>query len=450
MAQRSGLLACSDDVFWLILKQCEQHSIHQLSQTTKATRTRCLPQLYREVDLSSHNLGRLSEFEDELRLECWANTDDFHRPESLLSRQRSFLRVLVEHPNYATYVRSFSWTLIWYDEHEECGLSEIDYQLWKVLSGLVRVEKLDLAELPCPGNKHPEPYTHQIPPVLFPSVSDLRLTGWMPHKLVANIFSSINLSKLRTLSLDTLQEEGKYPDGTPMMEEINKQYWNSEWRAKLCKRYMEDPAATDFEIIFPGPMWLTFVPLIGKLHSLQRLEIRIPPLEENTLGEDGDCPDYECYVSVMAKLVASTETTLEALVIDYARQTRWKLSNCGTARNMTQTIQNRRLRRSEMLLRSILPLLWSSDEWKWKWKSLRSVSLKGFLSSFQLRIPFKMSAEIEAMQSKIGDFLSNTGVLFEWSDDSPRPGFLFLGHDFGVSELTMEQFDRLVKQLEQV
>jgi hypothetical protein len=446
MANQYGLLTCPNDIFLLILEQCEQSSVHKLSLTSKTVRAKCLPELYREVDLSSHNLGRFPANEDKFRIEQWSNMDDLNRPESLLSQQRSFLRTITKYPKYAAYVRSLSWTLIWYDQYEEQVLTEIDYQIWNVFSRLERVEKLDLAALP--QDKPLEQYTRQIPSVLFPLVKELRLTGWMTHKFVANIFDSSNLSELRILSLDALQEEGKLPDGSPMPEEINTGYWYSDWRAKLCKSRMTDSASTerDFGVIFPGPMWLPFLPLIGKLASLQRLEIRIPPFEEARMGED--CPEYESYISVMAELVESVAQHLEKLVIDYSRRKRMGTANSSNSsgRSYVLTIQRHRLRHSETILKSLCSSLWSNDGWKWK--ALRSVCLKGFLQAAEIEIPYE-GVEIQGIRSKIDDALSSKGVVLEWSDDSPRPGFLFLGHDHGVSETAIEQFDRSVEQLEQ-
>ena len=445
MAKQSSLLACPDDIFLIILEQCEQSSIHNLSLTSKSIRPRCIPQLYRKVDLSSHNLGRIHEYEDEVHMEMWANMDDSNGPENMLSRQRAFLRTMTKSPKYAPYVRVFSWTLIWYDQYDEQDLTEIDYQLWAVFSRLDRVEQLDLAALA--QDKPLEEYTRQIPSVLFPLVTELRLTGWMTHKLVANIFNSINLSQLRVLSLDALQEEGNLPDGSPMPEDINAEHWDSGWRAKLCKSRTTGAGPTDFGIIFPGPMWLTFVPLIGELDSLQHLEIRIPPLEEARMGDD--CPEYVSYIAVMAELVEAAAPNLKKLIIDYARGKRGANVSAHTQPGIV-TLQHNRLRRSEVILKSFLSPFWSNDEWKWK--SLRSVSLKGFLQSTQLGPPSREGEDqrkIQSIHNKIEDCLSTKGIILEWSDDSPRPAFLFLGHDHGVSDEAMERFNQIVEQVEQ-
>lgn len=438
--QAFSLLTCPNDILFLILEYCEQSSLYQLSLINKTLSQRCIPHLYREVDLSSHNLGRIVENENKFRIEEWANVNDDNRPPRLLSRQRSFLKTMTENPQYAMYILSFSWTLIWYDQYKERGLTEIEFQLWNVFSQLQRVQKLDLASLP--QDKPLEAYTRQVPPNLFPRVTELKLAGWMSHKLVTSLFHSIHLSKLHVLILDALQEEGKLPDGSPMPEDLNIQHWSSRWRATLCEADAKDISLTDSGIIFPGPMWLAFMPLVGKFESLRRLEIRIPPLED---ARDPTCPDHERYISVMADLIVSVSPTLETLIIDYARRQRaGKASPFIPAYEIG--LQNLRLSYSEKLLKAMLHSFRLNDQWKWE--LLRIVSFKGFLQSAAVNGPFD-EGEVQVIRSKIEDLLSTSKLSLEWSNDSPCPAFLFLGHDHGISEFAMEQFSRKFQQIEQ-
>jgi hypothetical protein len=109
--------------------------------------------------------------------------------------------------------------LIW-NVYDEDVLVRLDHELWSVFSGLTSVRKLDLAALP--QDEHDKPHVNQFPSVLFPAVTKLRLLGWMQHKLVANTLDSVNLSNLKILDLDTLQEEGNLPDGSAMSEGVNR------------------------------------------------------------------------------------------------------------------------------------------------------------------------------------------------------------------------------------
>ena len=80
---------------------------------------------------------------------------------------------------------------------------------------LSNVKKLDLASL---QEEAFEDFARKIPPRLFPQLTDLRLTEWMNHDLVASILSSS--TELHSLYLDNLQVEGRIPDGSPMPEEL--------------------------------------------------------------------------------------------------------------------------------------------------------------------------------------------------------------------------------------
>lgn len=409
-------------------------------------RHRCIPQLYRKVDLSSHNLGRFPENEDKFRPEAWASTDDTNHPDNLLSRQRAFLRTMIQHTEYSTYIRYFSWTLIWYDQYVPDGadgdiLPEIDCQLWNVFSRLKNVEILDLA--PYALDKSLEAYTRQIPAVLFPLVIELHLGGWMTHELVATIFKSIKLPKLRILNLNALQEEGKLLDGSPMPEYINITSWDDGRRTKLCQNYTT--TTNNFEILFPGPMWTALLPLVGRLDSLQQLGIQIPPFEE--ARQNDDCPEYERYISVMAHLLISVAATLRELIVDYARQRRFgNFGHSGAGYAVISLGPAARFRRCEKILNSIMSTLLSSEL---EWESLCSVSLKSFGQQNDLAERLPTPGEtIQALRSQIGNYMSSRKVLFQWSDDSPRPAFLYLGHDFGVSDTELEQFNRAIEKQE--
>jgi len=422
MAAPSHLLTCPNDVLFLIYELCDKSSLTKLSLTSTAMREQCIPHLYRTVDVSSHNAGRISYHEGDLRPEAWACEFDDIAPENHVSRQRSFLQTMVRHPEYAAHVRAFSWTFTW-GESNEYELTEIDYQLWAIFSRFDRVEKLDLAAIPSPDKVWGcwEQYTVQIPPVLFPRVMDLRLMGRTPHKLVKTIFKSIDISLLRCLSLDYLQERGNLPDGSPMPKEVNTKTRGLAWRAKLCS------SATDTRLIFPGPMWIPVLPLIDKLSSLQHLEIRIPPLEEG-FCYDGDYPEYPQYISVTSQLLTSVQSTLRELIIDHARTPRGpsnpNIQLCGTGRVLRRLIQNDRLRRGATMLNSLFPSL---D--KWNWKQLRSVTFKGFLDDSTERYYESAIRDLEHMRDKLENYFLGRGVHFEWENDSPRPAHLYMGHD---------------------
>ncbi|KAH8590602.1 hypothetical protein B0O99DRAFT_301725 [Bisporella sp. PMI_857] len=446
MSGQSLLLKYPDDVFCLILDHCEHPSLYNLVLTNKSLHERCNRQLYRTVNLASHNTGRRTEYEDDIRPDVWANTNDSWGSDGLVRRQRSFLRTITEcSDEHAPLVRSFSWTLKWLDcDDDPYALSQIDRQVWTVFSRLTNVESLDLASLAM--EEIDDPYVRQIPSSLslFPRVTRLRLMGWIPHDLVGTILRSIDLSKLESLSLSMLQEEGKVPDGSPMPENINKEGWDEPWR-KILRRYSASDNTVDSSlmaagIIFPGPMWLPIVPLIGKLLSLQHLQIQIPPLEASDM--DHISPDQEQYISVMADLVASIAPNLQTLAIHFLRRIRWNLS--GSARNHDLSVQLFRASISKPILETFCSLFSRAGEWP----LLQSVSFTGFLEKNETQEAHEHLEKILAVRAEMECSLASRGVTLEWLDESTIPGVLFLGYDSSISEESLSQFVKAYQRIE--
>lgn len=438
MSEQSHLLKYSDDIFLLILDHCERPSLYNLVLTSKSLRERCNQQLYRTVHLASHNLGRQTESEDEVHPDVWANTDDTWGSDGLVRRQRAFLRTMIEcSDEYAPLVRSFSWTLKWLDDGDDpYALPDIDHQVWTVFSRLTNVESLDLASIPM--EEVVDPYVRQISSSLslFPHTTQLRLMGWIPHDLVEAIIRSIDVSKLKSLSLSMLHEEGRLPDRSPMPEEINKEHWDASWRKIFC-RYIASDNTVDNSlmaagIIFSGPMWSPFVPLIGKLASLQHLEIQIPPLEASDMEHIS--PDQEYYISVLADLIASTALSLETLSIDFLRRIHRNL--IGSARNYDLLVQLFRAGISQTVLETFGSLFSTVEEWP----QLRSVSLAGFFEKNETRQAQEHLDKLTATRTEIQSSLVSKGVTLKWQDESAIAGVLFLGYDKPISPDSLSQF----------
>ena len=274
------------DILVLIFEQLQgdSQSLSRLSRTCRAWHALCLPILLRTVDLSCHNLGRREEHE-EPNLVTFAHIEadyaDKYRPrDALISRQRAFLRLITEKPALASHVRSFTWTLIWrdFDKHSITG---IDRQTWNVFGRLSRVTRLDLASL---HEIWDEPYIRQNPDRLFPSVADLRLVGWMHRGLVKTIINSLDVSKLRSLKLDYLQDEGVLPGGESISSDLTQDFARS-FQNRGTYQTLENDVVQKQEageaVIFPGPMWLPLQILRGRaLTCLHEFRIRLAPFDE--------------------------------------------------------------------------------------------------------------------------------------------------------------------------
>lgn len=97
-----------------------------------------------------------------------------------------------------------------------------DTHMWEAFQYLNNVTKLDFA---CYQKSWNWEYIRQPPGTLFPSVTNLRLSGVMYRQIVESIFSSIDLSRLQCLSIDNLQDPGRSRDEYPF--HVTRRAWQN-------------------------------------------------------------------------------------------------------------------------------------------------------------------------------------------------------------------------------
>jgi hypothetical protein len=314
------------DVLRLVFDQFEYDAtrILNVSLTCHAWHSLSLPTIYRNVDLSYHNIGDGKVFgldggnEDENEAtQRYVNGEDVYtdfrasvRPLNLVHRQRAFLRTITAHPELAKHVKSLTWTLVWKDSADS-SLTEIDRETWNVFGQLNNVTKLDLASL---HNIHDDDLVRQNPSHLFPAVVDLKLVGWMHRGLVKAIFATMNTARLRSLTLDYAQDEGALPDGSPMGVELAR-------RCSSKLAYTGEPAVVSQTLldrqesgkafIFPGPMWLPLHILsTARLDSLAHLRVDIAPFSFMVNQQN-----YITLFRKTADLIRAAGASLRSLVI---------------------------------------------------------------------------------------------------------------------------------------
>ncbi|KAK8076971.1 hypothetical protein PG996_003141 [Apiospora saccharicola] len=309
------------DILFLIFDQFDGdvQTLARFGLVSRSWRIFSLPLLLKHVDLSCHNHGRvpgsqvtqgcLPEFFPYLshglgRRVVMADFSDEYRPRNLVPRQRALLRLMMNRPDLATHVKALTWTLLWRDFGEQT-LLEIDKCTWEVFRRMQNVAYLDLASLHQIGN---EPYIRQNPAKLFPAVTDLRLVGWMHRRLVKAIIKSLDPTKLRSVALHYLQDEGAMPSSTtrcphgrpiyvPMPEDwavanshalfygsrhlgIPQELWGRQDRGKAA--------------ILPGHMWFPLRVLRKMpLASLREISITLCPFSTRTDERN----DYEVFLN---------------------------------------------------------------------------------------------------------------------------------------------------------
>ncbi|KAK4613789.1 hypothetical protein CLAFUW4_09720 [Fulvia fulva] len=234
-----------------------------------------IPYLLQNVEPGSHNHGQLVPFLGSMEILEMDHS-------GILIRQRTFLRLMTAKPELARHVHNLTWTFFWQDENEK-GPTALDRETWNVFSRLENVTSPDLAQYTNVDACH-DPLVRQNPPRMFPRVTSLRLEGWMHRRLVTAIMTSICPSKLRSLKLDGLNDEGLLPDGHSMVVQIERQYARDISRARpgdlspfdddMVQRQKLGSACS-----FSGPTWYPLRYLAGfRLDSLSTLDVQLSPL----------------------------------------------------------------------------------------------------------------------------------------------------------------------------
>lgn len=210
----------------MIMEYFDKPDLAALSRVSKGYNSICRPIIFRNVDLSIHNRGKVSCTFSRYPLIKWDEPSDSLQcnnvPPNLQKRQEAFLSALIENPSLAQHVDTFSWTLLLLDsnrrDHLRIDPFAIDKkvplnpkspfnEIWNVFASLTSVRTLNLAWL----SRHlAMPLIHSIPPVLFPAATSVRLVGVMPYALAASILLA-NPQALLHLDFDNLQQSGIIP-----------------------------------------------------------------------------------------------------------------------------------------------------------------------------------------------------------------------------------------------
>lgn len=331
----SPALKVNPDVWQLIFDQLagDYTSLCNVALTCRTWRTLSEPSLFKVVDISSHNNGRLPELEFPNDFPVvHADYSAEYRPRNLISRQRSFLRVVCSRNSLAKYVQAFVWTLVWLDWSEQ-SITDTDRQTWAVFSLMENVTRLDLASL---HDVCDESYVRQNPSDLFPRVTNLRLAGWMHRGLVKAIVTTLDATKLRVLQLHHLQDEGAMPDGGLMSYDVALEYAHHSREGhgdtklvdnELFRRQENGEAA-----IFPGPMWYPLRLLSAhSLGSLKQIQVKVA-----LFNAEIDLRNYFTIFEETAELILKANATLSTLEIVFGEhrnlyeETRHQ-STCGTS-----------------------------------------------------------------------------------------------------------------------
>ncbi|KAH9845928.1 hypothetical protein Tdes44962_MAKER00139 [Teratosphaeria destructans] len=327
------------DVWLLVFQRLvgDYESLRNVSLVSRDWRVLSWPCLLQIVDLTSHNLKpRLTQSEFDKLPVIRSHHHAKYPPVNLISRQRCFLSLISGRPHLAKHVKSLAWTLLWREDDEDWTAPEtaaIEHDIretWNVFTMLLNVTHLDLASLHYVCNID---LARQNPPLLFPRVTHLRLLGWPHRRLVKAISQSIQISKLRSLRLDYLEDR---VDGSPSSFETDEDLAHTAGKLDsfsthelfidddLFERQEKGEAA-----IFPGPLWYPMrLFSAGPLESLQHVHIALPQFDVHV-----DVRNYYTAFRYSAHLLRKVASRLRSLVIIFDESRgHYYPGRCGTGK----------------------------------------------------------------------------------------------------------------------
>ncbi len=342
----SGILSLPRELSDIIISFCGTPELAALSTTCKTLHAAAIPFLYREVDLSAHNQGRLQFTHDNgTHYHIWADVYPpvFDLP-PLAKKQQSFLSTILKNPPLGAYVRIFVWTFRSYWEPKPINslsfnTCHLDTRIWEVFQHLTNVDKLDLGSLHQSWDK---PYLGLPPPGIFSTVTDLRLSGVMYRQVVFRIVESIDRSKLHSLELDNLQDPGLASDLYP--------HYRS--RRFIGMRM----------VISAGPMRGVLPALQGHCSSLRSLSVRKPGFTWYN-GPQCMAADEESYEE-FAEFLCSVKMTIRSAAFEQGVPANWHYDHVGP--DQVQRPMDRKF------VCLVLPILMEES-----WPELRKVRIVG-------------------------------------------------------------------------
>ena len=217
----------------------------------------------------------------------------------VIQRQAQVVRAILENPDYARFVKEFSWTL---------QFVVSDRQDWPYNEMLTEVRRVDLAFRYSETDPHRYPDTQS----LFPKATHLRLVGKTHYSIVTAILHG-EKAKLMSLCLNNLQDEGQLENGSP----FSSRFFRETPLDMLHERWPVDERRG---VVLPGPMRRILPQLEHRCSSLKKLTLRkvgheLPQLED--FYSKGDEEVYDEWASFIRAVKPPI------LTVEQGRDARW-------------------------------------------------------------------------------------------------------------------------------
>lgn len=347
-----------DELFEILLGFCSTPELLAISRTCKALHTKAVPLIYRKVDISAHNQGRLQfTHNDGSHFYHWSdNFPPKFELKPLAKSQQSFLSTILKYPQIGKHVLEFTWTVRsnWdpngYIPHTMIfKATPPDTLMWEAFQQLNNVKKLDLAFL---HESFDESYLREPPSSLFANATNIRLSGVMYRQVVNSVLHSVDLSKLEHLAVDNLQDPGH----------IGLVYPYKARGLTRAERDLNQLTESD-ELTFPGTMRGVLPLLHGRCTALHSFYFRKPGLAYNGTSQSR-AADEKCYEE-FAAFIVSVKSTLQSLTFEQGH-----LQRSGWHGRPSPVQRQRPM--DEYFIRHALPALMGGD-----WPKLREVRILG-------------------------------------------------------------------------
>jgi hypothetical protein len=196
---RISLELLSIELWIQVFEQLSKHDLGTLTLASKHLRTICLPILFREVDLSCHQIMPLAQSPDPFPYK--------HAWNELIRKQNAFMRLISSSSQYGALVRKFSWTIglfrkTGYGERDIWADGRYEAEFCAMLVNLVNVRKVRIhANADVQGELPMRPLRGL--PNLFPKAVDIKLQGGVGPLLARAILHGQG-AKLTSLCLDNI------------------------------------------------------------------------------------------------------------------------------------------------------------------------------------------------------------------------------------------------------
>ena len=269
-----------EDVLFIIAEHCDPQDLPKFCLASKNVKNASIPHIYRYVDLSTHNRGLVTSHgyelpklytaphaESETREEHSDSVRCTEIPVNMIRRQETFIKTLINREEYRKYVRVVIWTFLPPTIHcRRFSTDVVKPAFWNLMLQLQNIRRFDLADISDFWSTV-SPRPSRLPDRYFPNLSSLRLVGVMEPVIVAPIVSTIDPTKLVSLTLDNVQCCGKAPYGTTFTPAPRLPRGAME--CKYSKWWTTNP-----KFIWPGLMRGVLKPLTGRCTGLKSLTLR--------------------------------------------------------------------------------------------------------------------------------------------------------------------------------